>query len=125
MNIEQLKQKWGGSLPQVGDWGQSMNHPHKFEDHNSLPSSYESFSPIPLTREVLEKIGEISFQNILDVEHICLQISELDTFHLDTYSDGGVDMGLGTIHPIVFKYLHQLQQLYRLFTSGEELTYTP
>ena len=128
---ETLKQRWGGMLPQVGDWGQSLNHPHKFTDHNSLPSSYGSFDPIPLTREVLERIEEAGPVYIpqpnFGEENIESRFCGLDgkyLFKIRIYPNQESHLIIGD-RGLETPSLHHLQQLYRLLTGGQELTYQP
>lgn len=129
-----LKQKWGGSFPQVGDWVTNPNYTDQriliLEGH-SLATFRRGAVPIPLTREVLERIKEAGPvyipQPSFGEESIESRFCGLDgkyLFKIRIYPNQEShliigDWGLENI------YLHQLQQMYRLLTCGQELTYSP
>lgn len=130
MNIEELKSKWGGTLPQVGDWAtnpQIKNQAQMAEvDLYHARLFYDLASPIPLTREVFSKIEEVETS-----PYRCLQGQLFLTYELDIRILGYECFVFGFDHQArdhpqkKIKYLHQLQQLCRFFHEGKELTYEP
>lgn len=118
MNIEELRNKWGGMLPQVGDW---VLTPDKTEYFLALAKGLnfsdvcENWHPIPLTKEVWSKIKN---ENILLAPDIDVQLgsSNISIFSYDSYGEDTPQKQI--------KYLHQLQQLCRFF-RGKELNYNP
>ena len=84
---------------------------NEIEDNDELSDYYQ---PIPITPEILEKCGFISHAiNYYHLGEFYISYANIGLFeyrHRDTY--------------VIFKHLHQLQNLYYALT-GEELNYKP
>ena len=119
MNIEELKRKWGGSLPQVGDWVEQNNIYFKIGALGILSIIPISCNPVRLTPELIETLQE---QNPETKELFCDALLSWEENYLLIE---GRDFW-GDYYEITrLEYFHQVQQLYRMLTKGKELTYTP
>lgn len=117
--MEELKKKWGGSLPQIGDY---VFSPEKAvyllsKSHIDFSVVHDLCDPIPLTTEVLERIKEVS--------RIAPNTAYIIGCGYFRYGKGRNQIPMRLEQFLQLQYFHQLQQLYRLLTRGKELNYKP
>ena len=118
MTIEEIRNKWGGMLPQVGDFVFTPEKTVYFlvtAKGIDFSVVYDLCDPIPLTREVWSKIKNETMLLAPDID-VQLGSSNISIFSYDNYGEDTPQKQI--------EYLHQLQQIYRFFRC-KELTYKP
>lgn len=105
----------------VGDWVFRFGNPSKVTPNTLMsidvsPAFAGNIKPIPLTPDILEKIGAIKVNHIHGYSFYTFINSKVIKLHLDIYENKTNYYGYNIPH---IKYLHTLQQLIRLFTGKE------
>lgn len=100
---QEIKEKWGGVTPEVGDWVQDKSgYKHRLSDQSSLPSSWLVFEPIKVTTSNIHALLAAQEKWVTDVLHI---------------------LSVNGYYPVNLTYIHQFQKLYRLYNGGQELEF--
>jgi hypothetical protein len=89
-----------------------------FEDFNTYPSPINSYEPIPLTKEILEKCGfeEVEgneYYAFFDLEGVRVYIHKIDGSAFISYGYATLDAYTNNLH------LHQLQNIIYALTNNE------